>query len=160
ASHPQECFTSNDIDPQRVIGGSMGMISSAGNFLALKEASRLLKLDEKRFDRMVPVIMDIAINERENVFTLAYRGFELGEPAVSNRLAEWAEGKLRDSVAITPHGLGNQWAVALVDRYRGVPTGPEWMSDPIVSNMEPELAASIHDGVYRLMFAAWDQHPI
>ncbi len=51
------------------------------------------------------------------------------------------------------------WADALVERYGGVPVGPEWDNDPIVSRLKPELAESLRPEMLRLTSEAWEKHP-
>ncbi len=68
---PLDCFNNKATDPQLVILGLWTTIAEAGHEQSLKEASKLLKLDEKRFDRIVYNTLAAAINLR-NPFTVGY----------------------------------------------------------------------------------------
>jgi hypothetical protein len=147
ASNPLDVFTDKTAKPEAIIIYLWRTIVYVGDKQALLEASKLLKIDEKRFDRMVADTMYAAYT-RSNPFTVAYQGFEIGDPAIDKRLVEWAEELLDKELP----NLGNPifdgversarrlWAEALVDRHGGPPTAAQWMKDPIASRLKPALA--------------------
>ena len=53
APSPSECFTDKSVDPQKFIHPAALSITEAGNVQSLKEASKLIKIDEKQFGWMV-----------------------------------------------------------------------------------------------------------
>lgn len=147
APNPAECFTNKGVPPDEVILYFSRLIARAGNRQALLEASKLLKIDEKRFDQMVEHTM-IAAYSRDP-FKLAYRGFEIGDPAIDKRLLAWAEKLLSEDLPHLGHPIFDKmsrgarlWAEALVDRHGGVPSPAQWMNDPIASHLGsiPEMA--------------------
>jgi hypothetical protein len=152
ASEPSKCFTDKGTDPQMVVLYLWRTIARAGDQYALQQASKLLKIDEERFDRMVAETMYAAYN-RTNPFTVAYQGFAIGDMAIDKRLVEWAEELLDKEVP----NLGNPifdrieksgrwlWAEALVDRYGAAPSPIQWMKDPIASRLKPRLAVLDYD---------------
>jgi hypothetical protein len=151
ASNPLDVFTDKTANPEAIIIYLWRTIVQVGDKQALLEASKLLKIDEKRFDRMVAHTMYAAYSR--NPFKVAYQGFEIGDPAIDKRLVDWAEGVLSaelpnlgnpifDNVSGSPR---RQWAEALVDRYGAVPSPTQWMKDPIASRLRPGLAALDYD---------------
>jgi hypothetical protein len=82
---------------------------------------------------------------RSNPYPLAYRGLEIGDPAVSTRILAWAEARLADKTAFRIGQVRQWWAEAMVDRYGGVPTESQWATDPIVSRLKPAQEPSFHD---------------
>jgi hypothetical protein len=151
APNAADCFTDKSVSPDAVIPYLWQTIASVGDRQALQQASKLLKIDEKRFDKMVAHTMYAAYSR--NPFKLAYEGFAIGDPAIDKRLVAWAEEVLS---AELPH-LGNPifdkvegsprrlWAEALVDRYGAAPSATQWMKDPIASRLKPGLAALDYD---------------
>jgi hypothetical protein len=147
APNPAEFFTDKSVGPDVVIAYLWQTITYVGDRQALLESSKLLKIDEKRFDKMVARTMYAAYSR--NPFKLAYQGFEIGDPAVDKRLLDWAEEYLSKELP----NLGNpifdsvtdsarrQWAEALVDRYGAAPSPMQWMKDPIASRLKPALGA-------------------
>jgi hypothetical protein len=85
SSKPRECFTDKSIDIDSTLARLWVMIGEAGDAQALREASKLLKLDEQ------------AMNKR-NPFIVAYQGFDLGNPAIDKRLLTWAQELLREEI--------------------------------------------------------------
>jgi hypothetical protein len=153
AADPRECFVNKDVDPQKVVGFMASEIHYAGDEQALMEASKLLKLDEKRFDRLVFGIMARSIN-RGNPFVLAYRGLDMGDPAVARRIVEWAEPLLAETIFDAEDSMRRRWAAALAERYGSAPVLGEWDSDPIASRLKPTLAESLHPTMVRFAFEA------
>jgi hypothetical protein len=148
ATNPAECFTNKSVPPEETIFYLWRTIVWVGDKQSLLEASKLLKIDEKRFDQMVDHTMIAAYSR--NPFKLAYQGFEIGDPAIDKRLLAWVEKALREEL----DKIGNpvfekaegyprrRWAEALVDRYGGVPSPAQWTNDPIASHLGsiPEMA--------------------
>lgn len=73
---PLDCFKNKATDPQVAVLFLWTTIAEAGNQQSLQEASKLLKIDEKRFDRLVYNTLAQAISLR-NPFTVAYQGSRL-----------------------------------------------------------------------------------
>ncbi len=151
SSNPADCFTDKSVSVEVVINYLWQTITYVGDRQALLESSKLLKIDEKRFDKMVARTMYAAYSR--NPFKLAYQGFEIGDPAIDERLVAWAEeglsaelpnlgNPLFDNVTVSPR---RQWAEALVDRYGAAPSAAQWMKDPIASRLKPGLAALDYD---------------
>jgi len=151
APNPLDVFTDKTANPEAIIIYLWRTIVQVGDKQALLEASKLLKIDEKRFDKMVAHTMYAAYSH--NPFKLAYQGFEIGDPAIDERLVAWAEEGLSeelpklgnpifDNVSDSPR---RQWAEALVDRYGAAPSATQWMKDPIASRLKPGLAAVDYD---------------
>jgi hypothetical protein len=88
SSSPLDCFTDKTVDPQRFVDLAASNIAHAGDEYALKEVSKLIALDEKRFDLLVRNTL-LAAENRRNPFAVAYRGFEIGDPAVDKRIVAW-----------------------------------------------------------------------
>jgi hypothetical protein len=158
--NPAECFTRKGVDPKAFVGFARAAIAYAGDEQALRATVRLLKLDDKEFDRMVEWALQRNIST--NPFTLAYWGFEMGAPAVDTRIARWVEQTLANRIPEYPGGppsLERQWAAVLVERYAGVPVHEQWQNDPVVSRLKPEFAASRHDAVYGFALEEWEKNP-
>jgi len=158
---PAGCFTDRSVDPQKFVDRAVEAIIEAGDLRSLEESSKLIKLDEQQFGWMVGRTLTQARSYR-NSFTVAYGGFELGDPAVDIRIAAWVSEQLRARESVIPEAAEAEmmqqrgWlADALVDRYGAVPTEAEWAADPIVSRLPPAQAAWLHDNVMR---AAHDAH--
>jgi hypothetical protein len=129
---------------ERVVGGASALIAYAGDGLALKEASQLMKLDEQRFAGMVNRILFTALN-RGNPFAVAYQGFEIGDPAVDKRIVEWTETLIGSKEASDRSSALKWWAEAMVEKCNGVPTVNQWSNDPIASRLKPDENTSLHD---------------
>jgi hypothetical protein len=147
---PLDCFKDKSTNPQLAVYFLWTTIAEAGDQQALKEASKLLRIDEKRFDRVVDHTLSAAINLR-NPFAVAYQGLEIGDPAVDKRILAWVEELLGDK---TPSDMKRRWANAMVDRYGAAPTEADWANDPIVTRLKPPLAESLHPEVYQFALEA------
>jgi hypothetical protein len=76
----------------------------------LSESSKLLKIDGQRFDLPVERTMMNAISWG-NPFTVAYRGFEIGDPEVDKRIVVWADLVLVDDKAESAvYSIKGRWA--------------------------------------------------
>jgi hypothetical protein len=156
---PLGSFSDQTVDPQKFVDIAALAITTAGDVQALKEASKLMRIDEKRFGWMVGKTLLTARTYR-NPFTVAYGGFEIGDPAIDSRIAPWFESQFSQAEAIlrqadTDFDIRRQkqwWAEALVEKYRGVPTERQWLADPLASRLSQVRAAGLHDDVVR--FAA------
>lgn len=126
--------------PKGFVETASEMIAYAGDEWALREISKLLAVDENRFARLVGRTFDNAGNWR-NPFAVAYRGFELGNEAISQRTMQWVES------ALASNRMRRTWAEAMLDRYGKVPGDPEWATDPIASRLKdrasPELRRTV-----------------
>jgi len=157
SSSPLDCFTDKTADPQYFVDMAAATIAWAGDEQALKETSKLLKIDSKRFDLLVERTLLAAIN-RGKPFTVAYRGFEIGDPELDKRIVAWAEKMLiGDAVESGAYSMKGRWAASMAEKYSGAPTEVNWASDPIASRIRPSLAASLHDEILRLGAEAFDR---
>jgi hypothetical protein len=165
-------FTDKSVDPQRFIALAAVAIREAGNVESLKELGKLMKIDERRFGFLVEQTFAEA-RDRGNPFSVAYQGFDIGDPALDSRIAAWAERELlllpppppKDYSRVPNSELFRQldiagreamineartlWAEAMVDKYGGVPTEAQWRSDPIVSHLKPSETDPVHDDMIR-----------
>jgi hypothetical protein len=134
------------------------MIPGAGDEYALKEASKLIALDEKRFDLLVRNTL-LSASVRRNPFAVAYRGFAIGDPAVDKRIVAWAGSQLAQSLGteFVQGQLMHWWAEAMAGKYGAAPTEVNWVNDPIASRIDPALAGSLHDEVLRLGAEAFEK---
>jgi hypothetical protein len=157
---PLDYFTDKTIDPQRFVNVAASNIAYAGDEYALKEASKLIALDEKRFDLLVRNTL-LHAETRRNPFTVAYRGFDIGDPAVDKRIVGWIGSQFAQSLAIQfeQGRLKHFWAEAMAEKYGAAPTEVNWANDPIATRIKPELAASLHDEILRLGAEAVAKRP-
>jgi hypothetical protein len=170
---PLELFSDKSIDPQKFVHSAALSIAANGDVQALKEASKLIKIDEKQFGWMVEDVL-LSARTYRNPFTLAYRGFELGDPAIDSRIAAWAEVDLADKrpplrnygprdpepVPESEIRRVREWlAAAMVEKYGWAPTESQWTHDPIVSRLAAIRTAAIHDDVMRLAAGAAQKGP-
>jgi hypothetical protein len=128
---------------RRSIDIASEMIAYAGDEQSLRAISRLIAIDEPRFGRLVARVLDNAGNWR-NPFMVAYRGFELGDDAVSRYTVAWAES------ALASNSSQRVWAEAMLDRYGKVPGDSEWATDPIASRLEDRASPELRRSVSRL----------
>ena len=153
---PRDCFTEKSINVDRSLLSMWLAIANVGRAEALREAGKLLKIDEKRFDRMVDQIMSNAVGEHKG-FSLAYQGLEMDDPALTRRIV----AAMADVLEKERPNIGNpvfegilidarhQWAEAMVERYCGVPTANEWATDPLASRLDEKLVSAFYPDVYR-----------
>jgi hypothetical protein len=160
---PLECFTDKSVDPQNFVHLAALSIMEAGNVESLRQASKLIKIDEKQFGWMVERTL-IQARTYRNPFVVAYQGLAIGDPAIDSRIAAWAEVELaekrppqrnygpRDPEPIPESAIREVrqwWAEAMADRYGGVLTERDWTEDPIVSRLQPTQMRALHDPVFR-----------
>ena len=161
--NPPNCFVDPTVDPQRVMILMWTTITETGDEQALIEASKLMKLDENRFGQMVDYTMGVAVGH-DGAFRLAYKGFRLGDPAVDQRIVAWIKKllevdtyKIEDPIydSISP---ARDWAVALVERYGGMPSEEQWRNDPIRLALKLELQKLLEKHMDRYFREAWEKH--
>jgi hypothetical protein len=128
---------------ERLIELGSAMISYAGNVESLRAISNLMRIDETRFGRLVGRTLDNAGNWR-NPFSVVYRGLEIGDEAVSRRIAAWVES------ALASNTMQRTWAEAMLDRYGTVPGDSEWATDPIVSQLKARASREVRQRILRL----------
>lgn len=155
--NPHDCFSVKNVDPQKFVGMAAYRIADAADEQGLKETSKLLKLDEKRFGWM-PESMLSHLASR-NPFILAYKGTDIGNPALNRGIGRYADAMFRQRTPDHPNSLERRWADVMVDRYRGVPIQSEWATDPIVSHMTPAIVESMRRDMLRFLQVAWEKHP-
>jgi hypothetical protein len=156
-------FNDRSVDPQRFVALAASAIVYRGNVQSLRQASKLIKLDEKRFGYLVDRTLWQA-RDFGNPFAVAYEGFEIGDPAIDSRIAAWVEVQLAEKrppqrnfgpriPEPVPEGeirkVRTWWAEAMVDKYGGVPSEAQWRSDPIVSRLKPSETDPVHDEMIR-----------
>lgn len=90
-----------------------------------------------------------------NTFTVAYHGFEIGDPAIDKRIVAWIGPQFDDKTEFRQGQLKHWWAEAMVEKYRGVPNEANWANDPIATHLTPELAESLHYEILRLAVEAF-----
>jgi hypothetical protein len=156
SASPLECFTNKEVNPKYFVDITAATIAYAGNEQALQTLSKLIKIDDKRFGDLVRLALLHAQNRR-NPFPLAYRGFEIGDPAVDQKIMTWVEEKLADKDQYEIVRVKRFWAEAMLDKYKGVPVSSEWASDPIVSRLKSPQAASLRNEMIRFTSEAFER---
>lgn len=146
---PQDCFTDPAVDPKRFVNVTAWTIANVGDDEALRQVTKLLHIDEKRFDSLVAATLTHSRNWH-NPFTVAYHGFELHDRAVDLRIVTWIESQLSSPEPSTVDDAKRRWSEALVDKYGGAPTEAQWASDPIILGLKPSLAESLHNEMMRM----------
>jgi hypothetical protein len=174
STSPADSFADRSVDPDKFIALATATIAYAGDEQALREASKLINIDEKRFGSLVQRTLEEAMTRR-NPFTIAYRGFELGDMTVDHKIAQWAQAELADKgpprrnfgprdPELKPEFEIQQarrfWAEAMVEKYGGVPAEREWTNDPIVTRLDPAQSAVLHDAVIRAAFVAVERRSL
>jgi len=150
---PRDCFADRTVDPDLFVATAAGSIADAGNEYALNELGTLIAIDEKRFGVYVRHTFLAALN-RGNPFVVAYRGLDIGDPALTRKIVEWVESELEAPPSAQPARFSEWWAEAVVDRYGHPPSRAEWFDDPIVSRLKDPLAESVYAEIIRRAFAA------
>jgi hypothetical protein len=159
---PSECFSDKSVDLQKFPHRAALAITWAGNVQSLKEASKLIRIDEKQFGWMVDRTLLQAESYR-NPFAVAYAGFEIGDPALDSRIAAWVQVYLSDEIPVgTARGVvvrpmeefdkkryRGWWAEAMVEKYGAAPTESQWGVDPVVSVLGIMRSRILRDEVVR-----------
>jgi hypothetical protein len=117
--------------------------------VALLQASKLIKIDEQRFGGLVSDTLFVAL-ARGNQYIVAYRGFEIGDPAIDKRISAWLDGQINAEEKSSRLFARQLWAKTLLERYRGVPNETQWAKDPIASHLKPAADDSLRDEMFRL----------
>jgi hypothetical protein len=156
SQNPLDCFTDKTANPQKFVDLAASAIPFAGDEQALREISKLIAIDDKRFGTLVNIAL-LNAEIRRNPFTVAYGGFEIGDPAVDKRIVAWAERQFDDKGEIRQRQLKHMWAEAMAEKYGEAPTEVGWANDPIASGFIPTLAWSLHDEILRLGAEAFNQ---
>jgi hypothetical protein len=154
--NPRECFTDQTVDPTTFVNVAAWSVAQAGDEHALAAVSKLIALDEDRFGILVRNTLYHAQNRR-NPFIVAYRGFEIGSPAVDRRILSWAEEQFGNKTEFRQGQLKQWWAEAMVEEYHHQPTETDWHFDPIASRIQRQLADPFHDDVIRLAGEAYEK---
>lgn len=131
---------------ERLIDLASVMIAYAGDEESLRAVSKLLAVDEKRFDGLVARTLDSALNWR-NPFSIAYAGLELGDDAISQRISTWCETALSSD-----DRMKELWGSAMAEKHGRALMLSEWANDPLVSRMSKRSSDELRDSVTR--FAA------
>jgi len=145
STSPATCFSDPAVDPGKFVRDAAGLITGDGDENALRAAGQLMKIDEARFGWMVRTILFGTMGYR-NPFTVAYRGFAIGDPSIDSRIAEWTEAQLSQNVKSTQQ----DWAGAMLDRYSVVPNADQWATDPIATRLSPKVLELVQSNVTRL----------
>jgi hypothetical protein len=155
---PERWFKNPSANPERVVDLLAAMIAYRGEGIALQQASKLMKIDEHRFGSMVTSCLQYAFSYRKG-FQLAYRGLEIGDPAVDKRIMAWVDAGIGERVEPNHTITLRQWAEAVVEEYKGAPDEYQWAKDPIVSRLSADLlnppgGTPLHDEMFRLIAEA------
>jgi hypothetical protein len=172
SSSPRDCFTDKTVDPNGFVTKAAWGMAGTGSEQALIEIAKLIKLDEKRFGRLVEVtlINSVDYSTSHNPFVVAYSGLAIEDPLVQKLILSWAEKNLsvdaeeRARAEAAARGFGptppppaekmeHLWAEAMIARYGAPPTEAQWTSDPIASRLSAPLAESLYRDLPRF---AWE----
>lgn len=123
------------------------MIAHAGDEQALRQISKLIAIDDKRFGSLVGRTLDNALSY-QNPFIVGYRGLDMGAEALSRRIGAWAGSRLHTE------RMQLFWAEALLDRYGKVPADTEWLTDPLASRIEQSDSSALKQAILLLATAA------
>ncbi|HWC98189.1 MAG TPA: hypothetical protein VG456_15620, partial [Candidatus Sulfopaludibacter sp.] len=88
SSNPRDCFIDKNVNPDSFIALAASSISWAGDLSAMRELSKLVVIDEKRFGTLVGPTLYTAAN-KGNPFVVAYGGLSIGNPGLDRRILEW-----------------------------------------------------------------------
>ena len=149
----KELFDSPSADPQKVVNTAAAMIEYAGDEQSLLAASKLMKIDAHRFGGMVYVTL-LHAGTLRNPFTVAYRGFEIGDSEVDEKIVDWAGQWLKLGEDYDHVRAMRSWAEAMLEKYDGVPNGAQWTEDPIASRLGPAKYPGLHDKMLPFMIEA------
>ena len=165
STNPRDCFTDKSVNADRFISIAAGNIAGSGDVTGIRELSKLVTIDEKRFGPFVNSLLYAAINrDNGNPFVVAYGGLDIGNPLLTKRILEWVKSEAE------PEGIGTSparprprqftewWAKAMVLKYGRIPTEMDWYIDPIASQVGRAVADSLHDDVLRLATTVYNQN--
>jgi hypothetical protein len=144
---PHDCFADKTVDPERFISIASAGLVQGGTPEGLVEASKLLALDESRFDLLVATDLAGRIVRDTNPVQLAYFGYDMNSPAVTQRIAAWLEEQLGIVRGTSRETMERWWAEAWVERYGDAPLDARWPDDPVKAHLSPKLAQLLKEGV-------------
>ena len=134
----------------------VSMITYAGDDQSIQMVRRLIKVDENRFGGLVGATLTSSSAWR-NPFGVAYRVFDIGDPAMDKRIAVWGESQLTTKAGTTAAQMKRWWAEAAVDKYGAAPTERQRVGDPLASRLSFPLAEAIHNELLRLAVEALEK---
>lgn len=170
------CFTDTSVNPNHFLVRAAGFIADSGDVDAIEAMSKLILLDEARFEFYIGMTLTNAVDysKSHNPFVVAYHGLDLENPALNKAImawvtahvsvdpeerkrAEWTALHLRMPPTPPPSDRMRQlWAEAMVNRYGVAPTETQWWRDPIASRLSPPLAEQIRPDVLRFSKDAFE----
>ena len=112
------------------------VIAYAGDDRAILALAQLADRDEERFAYFLGRCLTYATGRR-NPYALVYSSLDKVSPTARERLMKWVEGSASDD------GLQRLWAMALYERYRGVPTESELATDPIATRLSAGVPLAV-----------------
>jgi hypothetical protein len=153
SNNPASCFSTPNVDPKIFVRDAAHLIEGAGDETALKAASQLMRIDEARFSGIVSMTL-YSVPGNRNRFTVAYRGFAIGDPAVDRRIGEWAETILAQEDG---QSTKKAWAEAMLEKYGVVPNTEQWATDPIATRLSQKTLELVRESVTRLAVEALEK---
>lgn len=148
SASPIDCFADKTVDPQAAIMAAATAIAYAANDNALKELSKILAIDDRRFGWLVGYAL--SDGGSRNFFPVAYGGYEIGSAPLDSRMTAWIEKQLQSDAEAAQPQLAAWWADALVDKLGRAPNESDWAADPIVKRLKPDTTRPLRDEVLRL----------
>jgi hypothetical protein len=150
-----DCFVDKTVDPGNVIDLAAEAMAYAGDEHALREIGKLLALSKltESHERLYRLMMRSTLQAAEdfqNPFHVAYRGFDIGDPAVDDGIVVWVERQFEYKAEPRQEKLKYWWAEAMVEKYGHAPNEVDWANDPIATRIDSKLAWSMHDEIFRL----------
>lgn len=145
---PIDCFVDKTVDPTASIMAAASAIAYAADENALKELSKILAVDDRRFGWLVGYAL--SDGGSRNFFPVAYKGLEIGSAPLDVKLIAWIQKQVQDDSDAADSQLKTWWADALVERLGHAATATDWANDPIVTKIRPELAKAERDAVLQL----------
>ena len=130
---------------ERFIDLASTMIAYAGNEHSVRAISKLIRIDERRFDTLIGRALDNA-GKWGNPFGVVYQTLDLGDGTVGGYTTAWAEA------ALLSNRMQRTWAEAMIVRYGKVPDESVWATDPIASRLKDQASPELRQSVLR--FAA------
>jgi hypothetical protein len=127
---------------ERLIDLASATITYAGDEESLRAVSKLIAIDEKRFESLVGRTLDSAVTWK-NPFSVAYAGLQLDNDALSQRIVTWCE-----TVLASDH-MKRLWGSAMADKHGRVLTPLEWSNDPLASRLPKAVSDKLRDSVTR-----------
>jgi hypothetical protein len=112
------------------------IIAYAGDDRAIQALAQLADFDEERFAYFLGRCLTYATGRR-NPYGLVYSTLAKVSPTAGERLMKWVEGSASDD------GLQRLWALALYERYRGIPTESEMATDPIATRLSAGVPLAV-----------------